>query len=977
MIRSSLNLMVLLIVWITIFSLTSSVSGFETFTHNETNSYPTPPRMWEYQKYIDGTVVIRIINRDVNKTSNSSEVWIKQVLSLRIIHPNGTVSEIDKDLEIQEFNFRITRSSGGFFDPVIWITIFSLTSSVSGFETFTHNETNSYPTPPRMWEYQKYIDGTVVIRIINRDVNKTSNSSEVWIKQVLSLRIIHPNGTVSEIDKDLEIQEFNFRITRSSGGFFDPVSVYALQRGFLIVTYFNASNPDDINTYEEWGRIIDWNGNLYEKKYFSKAYINNGKWYPSLTTIVTNVDPSKGFIRIVGTDISYIEWQQYMIGDSFHLKKLSEGNITLLQKNGTFAIFNIVPTADEGYSIIMGNSTSTNSDNLLEIYATVYYLKIGYNLTQFGAPKLLYQSSLPNITISNIFCGISNTQVCVLDVIQSVTQNNVTSSKNYYVKLDFLSSGSVIKITPLNNLPELPPNSVTGWQIEDIPYGGYLFYGYFLNATTNQTNTYGYYYNEIENEYSKWEFDNPSLLNLRGILLILPNNTLLVSQIESNNTWSFNITNIPNYSGNWDHGYSNLLIDSTSPSINASIPNISNLTDMGNITITYIQPVELSDGNIWIYRIDNSVTQNVTRQFVNANNNDFCSVSDNGLTLTVKVIRSTFSYPNSQFYVKVDNNFVRSKVYGEPLKGINDNIWNFNTFPIEEESFASGSESGVMRLTIEGAQYYKKLNSTGQDDFIYDLRTELSKIISVNIERLSSSVKNLNHQIFISLKIQSSEKERSVKSIIDDLNNMIKYKRITAISLFPNTNYLDEEFGSVPKQNLWEKYKIIILGVVLAFGILVVLFLLAHKKERKGHNMAVLQLGLIIFDFVINALFFSYNGKVVEELYIPSLMFLTVPTVVNAIWAFYIIFDENKSKTFLDWFAQHLMVALIFTVLSGADIEALSILHSNMAGFEFFNAPFSTKGKNSIFWASCLNIFVKDIPQVIIQVSFQILYMKK
>ncbi|RHZ84117.1 hypothetical protein Glove_85g123 [Diversispora epigaea] len=135
--------------------------------------------------------------------------------------------------------------------------------------------------------------------------------------------------------------------------------------------------------------------------------------------------------------------------------------------------------------------------------------------------------------------------------------------------------------------------------------------------------------------------------------------------------------------------------------------------------------------------------------------------------------------------------------------------------------------------------------------------------------------------------------------------------------------------------------------------------------------MAVLQLGLIIFDFVINALFFSYNGKVVEELYIPSLMFLTVPTVVNAIWAFYIIFDENKSKTFLDWFAQHLMVALIFTVLSGADIEALSILHSNMAGFEFFNAPFSTKGKNSIFWASCLNIFVKDIPQVIIQILYK------
>ncbi|RHZ87019.1 hypothetical protein Glove_41g145 [Diversispora epigaea] len=275
-----------------------------------------------------------------------------------------------------------------------------------------------------------------------------------------------------------------------------------------------------------------------------------------------------------------------------------------------------------------------------------------------------------------------------------------------------------------------------------------------------------------------------------------------------------------------------------------------------------------------------------------------------------------------------------------------------------------------MRLTKEGTEFYDNLTSTEKDDFISDLQIELSKIIPVNIERLSSSVKNLNNQMFISLKIQSSKKERSVKSIIDDLNDMIKYKRITSISLFLNTNYLDEDFGSVPNQNLWGKYKIRILGVVLAFGILMVLFLLAHKKERKGRNMAVLQLGLIIFDFVINALFVSNNGKVVEALYIPSLMFLTVPTVVNAIGAFYIIFDENKSKTFLDWFAQHLMVALIFTVLSGADIEALSILHSNMAGFEFFNAPFSTKGKNSIFWASCLNIFAKDIPQVIIQILY-------
>ncbi|RHZ73047.1 hypothetical protein Glove_233g9 [Diversispora epigaea] len=797
---------------------------------------------------------------------------------------------------------------------IAWITLFSLTSSISGLGSFTHNEMNLFDTPPQIWQYGKYIDGTVVTRIINRDPNVTSPSNELWVKQVLSLRIIYPNGTVSEIDidnKDLEIQGFNWHLTTnpSTGAFQDPISIYALQSGYLIVRYFNASNPDDINTYEEWGRIIDWSGNLYEKEYFSKAYINNDIWYPSLTTIVTNIVPSKGFIRTARSSISHFEWQQYMISDSFNLKKLSnESDNSVSGCNGSYVILNTIATVDEGYGIIIGNCTYSSIP-----ISKMLFLKIGYNETFSTDPFVIYESY---ITIYNMFCSISSTgigvwPVCILNEIQ----NNITS----HVKLVFSTSGGFIRATPLSNLHELPSNPTAGWQVERIPYGGYLFYGYFLE--NNRANTYGYYYDEFENKSQNWEFPEPSVLNIRGTLIILPNNTLLVSQIESNNTWNFLTTDIPEYSNNSDHGYSNFLINSTSPTINANIP-ISK--DTGYITITYYEPVELSDGYIWIYRIDSDVTQNVTRQFVNASNYEFCSISDNRLTVTVKIIRSTFSYPNSKFYVKFDNNFVRVRnPYGEPLIGINDNIWNFNTIPTIEETYP--------------------------DNFISDLRIKLSKIIPANIERLS----------------------------LNDLNDMIKYKRITAISLFPITNYLDEDFGSVPKyedfgsaQNLWQKYKIVILGIVLAFGILIVLFLLAHKKERKGRNMAVLRLGLIIFDFVINSLFVSYNGKVVKKLYIPSLMFLTVPTVVNVIWAFYIIFDENKSKTFLDWFTQHGKVVLIFMVLSGADIETLSILYSNMAGFEFFNAPISTKGKNIIFWASCLDIFIKNIPHVIIQILY-------
>ncbi|RHZ82401.1 hypothetical protein Glove_109g261 [Diversispora epigaea] len=915
MIRSSLNLIVLLIAWITIFFLASSVSGLGIFTHNETNSFETRPRIWLHEKYFDGTVVIRIVNRNPSMTINNIELWLRPVLSLRIIHPNGTVSEIDIDLEIPEFNFRITKSFDDYLlDP---IDIFAL---------------------------QK---GFLLVRYFNASNPDDINTYEEWG------RIVDWNGNLYD--------KVNFSKANIENGTWYPTKTSIVrnvdpEKGFIKIAwrenyvewqqytiYFNASNPDDINTYEEWGRIVDWNGNLYDKVNFSKANIENGTWYPTKTSIVRNVDPEKGFIKIAWRE-NYVEWQQYTIDDSFNFIKLSEGNIPFLPN---VTAYDAVGTVDEGYSVIMGNSTNSNNDDPLEINAEVYVFTKGYNDKQFGAPKLLYQSNLANIKVSNIFSGISSTgigQTCTLNL----TQSFVDFSRNYHVKLNFLSSGSVTEIIsiPLNSLPELPTISV-GWYEASIPYGGYIFYGYFWDANM-QNNAYGYYYNHSAKNFIEWELSEPSVLSNRGIFIILPNNTLLISQMEDFNAWSFWTTDIPKFI-DLNNDYLNFQVNSTIPPIN---DNISTLTN--DITITYYEPVELSDGIISIYQIDNN-GNNIIRQFVNGiKSSDFCSLSDDGLTVTVKVIKSTFSNPSSKFYVKVDSNFVRSKAYKESLMGIY-NVWKFNTNPSEEP--LADTVSGVLRLTTEGTEHYENLNSTGKDQFFANLHLELSKIIPVNITRLSSNKKTQvdttvgsNRQIFISLNIESSKEERSVASIIDDLNEMIKYKSMTSISLNPTTKYLDEDFGFKPKQNLWDEYMWKFLGVILVLAIFVVLFLIAKKMESKGRNIAILQLGLIIFDFVMDVLFVSKNSKVIEILYIPS--------------------HENKSKAFLDWFSQNEKVASIFTVLSSADIEALSILHSNLAGFEFFQAPISTKGKNRIFWASCLTIFVEDIPQVIIQLIY-------
>jgi hypothetical protein len=71
---------------------------------------------------------------------------------------------------------------------------------------------------------------------------------------------------------------------------------------------------------------------------------------------------------------------------------------------------------------------------------------------------------------------------------------------------------------------------------------------------------------------------------------------------------------------------------------------------------------------------------------------------------------------------------------------------------------------------------------------------------------------------------------------------------------------------------------------------------------------------------------------------------------------------------FFHWFTKNLRFASIFTILSGANIEILSILESNLAGLKIFQAPFSNSAQSIIFWGGLANIIIEDIPQVVIQV---------
>ena len=74
---------------------------------------------------------------------------------------------------------------------------------------------------------------------------------------------------------------------------------------------------------------------------------------------------------------------------------------------------------------------------------------------------------------------------------------------------------------------------------------------------------------------------------------------------------------------------------------------------------------------------------------------------------------------------------------------------------------------------------------------------------------------------------------------------------------------------------------------------------------------------------------------------------------------------------FYKWFIKNGNIASVFTVLAVVDVKSLNILQSNLAclQFPFFRAPFSDFAKSKIFWGTFLNIFIEDIPQLIVQVG--------
>ncbi|CAG8543377.1 2228_t:CDS:2 [Dentiscutata heterogama] len=121
---------------------------------------------------------------------------------------------------------------------------------------------------PFVVNLQTYDDGTILALITRYDKTQNANCSSylkpnpaLGLEQILRIRIIQLDGSVKEINlnnADLKLDPLNYCLRGAKFA----IQTYTLQKPFILVTYVNSTNSYDPTTYEEWGMVIDWNGNI-------------------------------------------------------------------------------------------------------------------------------------------------------------------------------------------------------------------------------------------------------------------------------------------------------------------------------------------------------------------------------------------------------------------------------------------------------------------------------------------------------------------------------------------------------------------------------------------------------------------------------------------------------------------------------------------------------------------------------------------
>ncbi|CAG8742542.1 4715_t:CDS:2, partial [Funneliformis mosseae] len=206
----------------------------------------------------------------------------------------------------------------------------------------------------------------------------------------------------------------------------------------------------------------------------------------------------------------------------------------------------------------------------------VYIYIFDANTTRLE-PAALYEAPISGIKFIKMDCGVSY----------------VGLDKLLYLKIDFLSSGIVINVLPMNI--DIPTPLIDQFSIATLPYGGYLLSGIGTNDN-GETIIEGFIFNDEDIVY-RWDLPFTIVTNFLVVSNKLRNNTYILAQLEEKRNWTLVTTDLYKFEKEKDHGYENFHIDTTSPNINDTI-----VLETESLTIKYFNEVDLSDGRIKIFQ---------------------------------------------------------------------------------------------------------------------------------------------------------------------------------------------------------------------------------------------------------------------------------------------------------------------------------------------------------------------------------------
>ncbi|CAG8563550.1 9013_t:CDS:2 [Dentiscutata heterogama] len=820
------------------------------------------------------------------------------------------------------------------------VTIFLLAVLPTGFTQtvqysyFTYQESpspynNLTGVQPHIIDIKHYTDnsGTSVVRVARTNYFNYFTYNYCY-EQRLLLRVIQANGSVIEINyvNATEIQDINYCMVAS--GQKNPINFYPLFDQYILVTYTHATDTSDNTTYTDRGMVFDWNGNVISNLDFGHSFLIQGtSWYPN-EFIVNNITPQKGFLRLSATNgngTDSFKWAQYQHNGNGVFSLLQNDTVPSVNLSTSFQVV-VFATLNDGYAIVYANTTNSpqTSDPLsaqLTPKAGIYAILLGYNQTRTNQRIILYEMTTSNLTFTKLYCSVDSVFIghtCIIPVLQriftptnvNVTYSNVTTTtlvsatttaavqvitpvnvtvvnntappnittKSFYIKIRFLSTGSVMSLDPIFDI-----SSNTSENIRTLPNGGYAYISRQYNGLNINFNFS--LYDEFD-KLSNWTFpQQPVISNFNGAFDVLQNNTMLVALNESTTAWNLLSIDLPLLAPppQIDSGYGNLQISSTYPLRNDNKLPLNTDT----IIIAYYNRISLSDGNLTIYQTINNT--NIPRLLINSRTCDTSKCIPLETILSLKVLTCTFNDPGGQYYIVINNNFVKSSDYNEPIMGIDQNIWNFQTDnSIPSNQKRAGDVRGKLRLTVSGSIYFQTLSDSERNEFFNSLINELLVIIPTEQRRLDSNRlyqkdPSSTDQILISLivyEMKSGDKKNST-AIQNDLNELINNKDSTGISLFGNkTLLLDKEYGFQSSMSIIDFFKLHETKFILLFvGIVLflILFIIARVKSPKSQNFIILQIGITIFRIATVTIFTFTDAKTVPNLFIPSVEYDIIP----------------------------------------------------------------------------------------------------